>query len=67
MALQRRFVVNNWLVWIVEAHHAGYSDADIRWILKTVGVWERIVEIVRKEGKDAEVQEPEGATQEHLP
>ena len=32
------FVVNNWFAWVIEAHNVGYSDADILFVLKTIGV-----------------------------
>jgi hypothetical protein len=46
--MKRHFVVTNWFVWIIEAHHAGYSDADILFILKTIGVLDELRRILAK-------------------
>jgi hypothetical protein len=49
---KKYFKVDNWFAWMIEAHHEGYSDADIRWLLKTVGVWDRLVEIVKAQNRE---------------
>jgi hypothetical protein len=42
----KHFVFSNWFAWILEARAAGYSLADIRFVLKTVGVFDDIRAIV---------------------
>lgn len=44
--LSRSFHVTNWFAWIIEARDAGYSQADMRWILNTVGVMDELRRVV---------------------
>ena len=45
------FRVTNWAVWIIEARDAGYSMADMRWILNTVGVMDELRRIVEADNE----------------
>jgi hypothetical protein len=38
----RKYTISNWFTWMVQAHQDGFSDADIRFVLQTVGVMEAV-------------------------
>jgi hypothetical protein len=45
------FRVENWFRWVIDPHHMGYSDADILFVLDTVGVRERMKRILEGESQ----------------
>jgi len=47
-----KFIVSNWFAWILEARDAGFSEADILFVLKTVGVLEQMRAILAKQAGD---------------
>lgn len=47
--MSRHFVVTNWFAWIIEAHKAGMSDADIRFVLTVVGVMDGLREVLQRD------------------
>ena len=51
------FIVTNWWQWILDAHKAGMSRADILWILKIVGVLEQMQEIAARNDTEAHHEE----------
>jgi hypothetical protein len=47
----RIFRVENWFRWVIDAHKLGYSDADILFVLDTVGVHEGMKRILEGESQ----------------
>jgi hypothetical protein len=45
------FIFTNWFAWIVEANKADFSQADILFVLRTVGVLEEMRAVLEKEKK----------------
>lgn len=50
------FHVANWFQWCLDARDAGYSQADMRWILNTVGVMDELRRAV--EADNAKREQP---------
>lgn len=50
----RSFRVENWFRWVLDARDAGYSQADILFVLSTVGVLESMRAIL---ANDEQLQE----------
>lgn len=45
------FHVDNWFRWVIDAHHIGYSDADILFVLDTIGVREEMRRVLEGESQ----------------
>lgn len=45
------FRVTNWFQWTIEAHHAGFSNADILFVLQTIEVLEPMRRLLEADAK----------------
>jgi hypothetical protein len=52
------FQVRNWFQWIIDARKMGYSNDDIRWILRTIGIWDEIERRVKAWDEPEKEQAP---------
>lgn len=55
----RIFRVDNWFQWAIDAHHAGFSNADILFVLRTLDVLEPMRRTLEADAK----KEADNATQ----
>lgn len=48
------FHVTNWYKWAIDAHHLGFTNADIRFVLATVGVLDEMRARLQKDDSEQE-------------